>query len=333
MKKFFVAVAAVVVALSAVGCSGSGRGGELDSLSYAIGADMGYQLKFGMSDLNLDRDIVIENLRDFYKSGDVDSEEFKQNNQRMMEFQYTRFFPYMQAKMQRDYTATDMPDTLPALPELYNEEFTREFVSSFMGQSMGASLKGIDAKLSLNSVEMAIRDIAAIEHADSVDGNIRMTMDEMQRVVKSYTDQQRAKEEAERTKALTENAEASAAWLLDVEKMEGVKKTESGLLYRIDREGTGAQATADSDIVEVNYEGKTRTGKIFDSSYERGESISFGLNRVIKGWTEGLKLVKEGGQITLWIPAELAYGERGAGENIGPNEALEFKVELIKVTK
>ena len=132
-----------------------------------------------------------------------------------------------------------------------------------------------------------------------------------------------------REKALQENLEASKAWLAEVEKMEGVVKTESGLLYRIDREGTGIQATADTNIVEVNYEGKTRTGKIFDSSYERGESISFPLNGVIKGWTEGMKYVKEGGQITLWIPSELAYGQRGAGRDIAPNEALEFEVELI----
>ena len=145
--------------------------------------------------------------------------------------------------------------------------------------------------------------------------------------------EQQRKAQEEREKALVENAEASAKWLAEVEKQEGVIKSESGLLYRIDREGTGAQATADSDKVEVNYEGKTREGKVFDSSYERGESISFPLNGVIKGWTEGMKYVKEGGQITLWIPSELAYGERGAGADIGPNEALEFKVELIKVTK
>ena len=84
-------------------------------------------------------------------------------------------------------------------------------------------------------------------------------------------------------------------------------------------------------MVLVNYEGKTADGNVFDSSYERNEPISFPLNRVIKGWTEGMKLVGVGGQITLWIPSELGYGERGAGDNIGPNQALEFKVELLEV--
>ena len=130
---------------------------------------------------------------------------------------------------------------------------------------------------------------------------------------------------------MVENAEESAKWLAEIEKQEGVQKTESGLLYRIDREGEGAQATLDTDVVLVNYEGKTRDGKVFDSSYEREEPISFPLNGVIKGWTEGMKLVKAGGQITLWIPSELAYGENGAGSDIGPNEALEFKVELLEV--
>ena len=127
------------------------------------------------------------------------------------------------------------------------------------------------------------------------------------------------------------NAEQSREWLLEVEKQTDVQKTESGLLYRVDREGNDVFATKDTDVVEVNYEGRTRNGEVFDSSYERGESISFTLNHVIRGWTEGMKLIGEGGQITLWIPAELAYGERGAGQDIGPNEALEFKVELVKV--
>ena len=76
-------------------------------------------------------------------------------------------------------------------------------------------------------------------------------------------------------------------------------------------------------MVVVNYEGKNRKGKVFDSSYERNEPAEFPLNRVIKGWTEGMKLVGKGGKITLWIPAELAYGE-AAGRDIGANEALEF---------
>mgnify|MGYP003289952401 CR=1 FL=1 len=160
---------------------------------------------------------------------------------------------------------------------------------------------------------------------------VPLTQEQMRTVLNNYTARKQEEARLEREKLMQENTEASAAWLAEVEQMDGVQKSESGLLYRIDREGDGAQATLDTDVVLVNYEGKTADGNVFDSSYERNEPISFPLNRVIKGWTEGMKLVGVGGQITLWIPAELGYGERGAGDNIGPNQALEFKVELLEV--
>lgn len=106
--------------------------------------------------------------------------------------------------------------------------------------------------------------------------------------------------------------------------------TKSGLQYRVLREGKGAKPKS-SQTVEVNYHGWLDSGKVFDSSYQRGESISFGLNQVIKGWTEGMQLVGEGGMIELQIPAELGYGARGAGGVIPPNAQLHFLVELIDV--
>lgn len=126
--------------------------------------------------------------------------------------------------------------------------------------------------------------------------------------------------------------ENSNAYLAEIEKMDGVKKTESGLLYQIVREGNEKRAKLDSDVVRVMYEGKTRDGKVFDSSYERGDTAEFALNRVIKGWTEGMKLVGEGGEIKLWIPANLAYGTRGTRDgSIGPNHAITFTVEVVEV--
>jgi FKBP-type peptidyl-prolyl cis-trans isomerase len=127
-----------------------------------------------------------------------------------------------------------------------------------------------------------------------------------------------------------ENAEKSAKMLAANGKKNGVVTTESGLQYQIVREGNGVKPT-ERDTVEVNYEGKNLAGKVFDSSYERGTTVSFPLNGVIKGWTEGMQYVGEGGEIMLWIPAELAYGDRNVGSDIGPNEALTFKVELVSV--
>jgi FKBP-type peptidyl-prolyl cis-trans isomerase len=176
-----------------------------------------------------------------------------------------------------------------------------------------------------------IEDAIKVEDELNIDGYLRLTLDEILQLFTAYREKEMAKAEEEKIRVYNENLEANAKWLAEVEQMEGVKKTESGLLYRIDRVGNGAQPTQDSDVVLVHYVGKLRTGEIFDSSYQRCESISFALNQVIKGWTEGMKYVRAGGQITLWIPAELAYGERGAGEDIGPGEALEFKVELLDV--
>ena len=318
MKKMFFAAVAAVATLSMTACEGTSLGkGEIDTISYAIGADLGFNLNFGMADLELDNEIVKDAIKKFYKSGDMDGEALAEVRKQMTEFQYTRMMPYLNAKHVQSTIQTDCPDTLPALPALYDEEFTREDASRLIGTNMGAWVKSIDREMHLKSVMRAIEDGLKLQSEEEIDSLMLLNTDQMR----------------EAYMALQENLEASKAWLAEVEKMEGVVKTESGLLYRIDREGTGIQATADTNVVEVNYEGKTRTGKIFDSSYERGESISFPLNGVIKGWTEGMKYVKEGGQITLWIPSELAYGERGAGRDIAPNEALEFKVELIKVTE
>ena len=137
-----------------------------------------------------------------------------------------------------------------------------------------------------------------------------------------------------RNNVIKEENEAKAAEFFEKNAMEeGVVTTESGLQYKIVRNGNGVFPTSREDKVEVNYEGKTLDGEIFDSSYERGESVNFGLNQVIKGWGEGLQHIDEGGEILLWIPAELAYGDRGAGEKIQPGAAIHFRVELIKVVK
>ncbi|HRJ73525.1 MAG TPA: FKBP-type peptidyl-prolyl cis-trans isomerase [Terrimicrobiaceae bacterium] len=124
--------------------------------------------------------------------------------------------------------------------------------------------------------------------------------------------------------------EKGQQFLQENAKKEGVKTTPSGLQYEVLKEGTGKSPKA-TDVVEVNYAGKLLNGTEFDSSYKRGESISFGLNQVIPGWTEGVQLMKEGAKYRFYIPSNLAYGSRGAGGVIGPDETLIFDVELIKV--
>ena len=103
--------------------------------------------------------------------------------------------------------------------------------------------------------------------------------------------------------------------------------TASGLQYEVLTEGSGPKPGA-TDKVTVHYKGTLTNGKVFDSSYDRGEPISFGLNQVIKGWTEGLQLIGKGGKIHLWVPSDLGYGARSMGE-IPANSVLEFDVELV----
>ena len=113
---------------------------------------------------------------------------------------------------------------------------------------------------------------------------------------------------------------------------EGGITTESGLQYKVEKEGTGAKPTA-TDKVKVHYTGTLLDGTKFDSSVDRGEPAEFGVGQVIKGWTEGLQIMPVGSKYIFWIPAELAYGERGAGQDIKPNSVLKFEVELLDIVK
>lgn len=120
------------------------------------------------------------------------------------------------------------------------------------------------------------------------------------------------------------------AGVIDATAPAAFTTTASGLKYRILRAGAGTKPSA-SQSVEVHYHGWLPGGRVFDSSYQRGQTISFGLNQVIRGWTEGMQLVGEGGMIELEIPPDLGYGARGAGGVIPPNATLSFLVELKKV--
>ncbi len=129
-----------------------------------------------------------------------------------------------------------------------------------------------------------------------------------------------------------ESLEVGNAFLETNKARDGVTVTESGLQYEILKEGTGAIPTA-TDKVRVHYHGTLIDGTVFDSSVDRGEPATFGVGQVIKGWTEALQLMPVGSKWKLVIPSALAYGERGAGGDIGPNETLIFEVELLEIVK
>lgn len=139
------------------------------------------------------------------------------------------------------------------------------------------------------------------------------------------------KEAMEKQKVMSEkNAAEGKKFLDDNKKKEGVKSTASGLQYKVMKEGNGPLPKA-TDTVSVDYKGTLIDGTEFDSSYKRGQPATFPLNGVIKGWTEGLQLMKTGGKYQFFIPADLAYGERQMGPDIPPNSTLIFEVELKSV--
>lgn len=122
----------------------------------------------------------------------------------------------------------------------------------------------------------------------------------------------------------------SEAYLAENAQQEGVEVTKTGLQYQVLSEGEGAMPVA-TDTVTVHYHGTTMDGRVFDSSVDRGEPAQFPLNGVIAGWTEGVQLMRVGSKFKFFIHPDLAYGTQGAGQMIGPNDALIFEVELIKI--
>lgn len=131
---------------------------------------------------------------------------------------------------------------------------------------------------------------------------------------------------------IKDNKTIGREFLEENAKNDSVTQTASGLQYMVLKEGTGAKP-GPTDEVTVHYTGRLINGTVFDSSVDRGEPATFPLNQVIPGWTEGLQLMSEGAKYRLFIPSELAYGEKGAGNDILPNSTLIFDVELIKVNK
>ncbi len=196
-------------------------------------------------------------------------------------------------------------------------------VSYVLGQSIGGDFKRqgleIDPKIFTDSF------IAAFNGDQS-----KMPVGEMQQIMQNFQKSMQDKKQAEQQEAGSKNIEAGKNFLEENSKKEGVKVTESGLQYKVITEGSGKKPAL-TDTVETNYEGKTLEGVIFDSSYERGQTATFPLNGVIKGWTEALQLMAEGSKYELYIPSELAYGAAGSGGTIEPYSTLIFTVELIAV--
>ncbi|MEL0613800.1 FKBP-type peptidyl-prolyl cis-trans isomerase [Marinomonas arenicola] len=158
-----------------------------------------------------------------------------------------------------------------------------------------------------------------------------MTKEEVTATIQAYQKERMEEQQREQAKLAAADKAKSEAWIKEKASEKGVMKTDSGLLYKVITKGKGEKPKA-TDTVKVDYEGSLIDGKVFDSSYKRGEAITFPLNQVIPGWTEGLQLMPVGSKYELYIPAALAYGPGGTGP-IPPNAALKFVVELHAIVK
>ncbi len=211
-------------------------------------------------------------------------------------------------------------------------------------QEQEVSLESTDARLSYGiGLRMGQRmtadgmtvDVAAYAAGleDAMTGaEAKLTDEEINTEMSAFQERRQAEADSERVALAQSNLEAGRAYMAEMSGTEGVQTTESGLQYIVMEPGEGDSPVA-ADSVEVHYEGQLIDGTVFDSSFERGETVTFGLTQVIPGWTEGLQLMKPGGKFKFIIPPELGYGEGGAGQMIGPNATLRFDVELIAVVK
>ncbi|MFW5823862.1 MAG: FKBP-type peptidyl-prolyl cis-trans isomerase [Marinobacter sp.] len=216
-------------------------------------------------------------------------------------------------------TGNQKPEVTEAPLETNNEK-----VSYGMGLVFAERMKNDLPDLKLEQFIEGFRHA----HADDEEA-VRLSRQEIQDAMQAYQQELQSQQQQEADQAASANREAGEEFLAENAGREDVKTTDSGLQYEVLEEGDGVQPGPE-DEVKVHYTGELLSGEVFDSSRERGEPVTFRLNQVIDGWTEGLQLMKEGSRFKLYIPSDLAYGP-GGNMSIGPNETLVFDVELLEV--
>ncbi|AQZ80171.1 peptidylprolyl isomerase [Acinetobacter calcoaceticus] len=219
-------------------------------------------------------------------------------------------------------TSTMSLSVLAATP-ITNKSPAKEQFSYSYGYLMGRNNTDALTDLNLDTFYQGLQEGAQSKTA-------RLTDEEMAKAINDYKKTLEAKQLVEFQKTGQQNAQAGTAFLADNAKKSGVITTKSGLQYQVLKEGNGQKPKATSRV-KVNYEGRLLDGTVFDSSIARNHPVEFQLSQVITGWTEGLQTMKEGGKTRFFIPANLAYGEVGAGDSIGPNSTLIFDIELLQV--
>lgn len=199
--------------------------------------------------------------------------------------------------------------------------------------SIGADI-GIKIKTAFAQQGVILNNQLLIEGVtNALEGkNLRFTKQEIQQILVTFQQNMQAKAQQDSLKKSLENKKKGKNFLKKNKTKSGVVTLSSGLQYKVIKQGKGKRPKVDS-VVETHYKGMLLDGTVFDSSYKRGTPASFPVNGVIKGWTEALQLMPEGSKWKLFIPSDLAYGERGAGRSIPPGSTLVFEVELLQIKK
>lgn len=217
------------------------------------------------------------------------------------------------------------PAEAPSTGKFKNDDEQAAYaLGASLGRYMENSLKEqekLGIKLDKDQLIAGVQDAFA--------NKSKLNDSDIEKTLQGFEARVKASAQAKMEQDAKENEAKGAKYAEAFAKEKGAKKTESGLLYKVEKEGTG-EAPKDSDTVVVNYKGTLTDGTVFDNSYDRGEPLSFRLDGVIPGWTEGLKHIKKGGKIKLVIPPALAYGKTGV-PGIPANSTLVFDVELLDV--
>ncbi|MEH6593878.1 MAG: FKBP-type peptidyl-prolyl cis-trans isomerase, partial [Halioglobus sp.] len=215
------------------------------------------------------------------------------------------------------------PEAVVEAPAPVTLETSQQRLSYGIAFGFGQRMRADAVPMDVDAFTLGLKD--ALE-----DNEPRLTQEEIASEMQAYQEKAQAEQQAAQAEAGNKNKLTSEAFLAKNAVTEGVVVTESGLQYQVLEAGDGAMPGAE-DTVEVHYRGTLIDGTEFDSSYTRGETVSFGVGQVIPGWTEALQLMPVGSKYKLFIPSDLAYGAGGAGAVIGPNAALIFEVELVSI--
>lgn len=333
---------------------------EFDTLSYAVGMNVGLSLSLQNSHLEFDQDVLLATIDEVLTQKELDMEMLEHNTELMSRYSNDVARPYLMAKRSQAMIQTDRRDTLK-LPEVYNEEFTRENVVVMFGRDIAGYITKLALPVNTYWVYKALEDAAKVDSPKVIDSIMSITGNDVRTYMSNYVKNDWAAYNLERTRT----------WLKNIAQQEGVHPMvveNDTLYYRVDVAGHGLRPMHITDTVAFSYEVFTRSGRSVESTTKRVEALRKNLEQartnmffpdsakreahlkqleeqivkvenlriplsssIIKGSQYALKHVSEGGEITIWMPASLAYGERG-NRAVGPNDGVVMRVKLHGVT-